>query len=279
MSGHTVAVEDHPDFPNPPVVEVALSVQFEPLDRLNAATLGLFWSELRQTFPVAEQQPPLEPIVERFGMPETIAPSLRIELSDAASVPRLWLVNANKSELLQLQRDLFTHNWRKNIQPYPHYPALRESFISRYQSFVDFLDREDIGAVRPTQCEVTYINHIQHPDPNLTHSRLEDLLTVWAGNYNRPLPFATEDVFVHVRYPLDGHGRSPIGRLHLDAQPAFRHPDGAQLVVLTLTARGIPQSSDLDGILTFFDLGRDHILRVFVDVAAAPVRRLWESQP
>jgi len=270
---------DHPNFLNPPVVEVALSVQFEPLDRLNAATLGLYWSQLRTSFPNAEQQPPLEPIVERFGLPESISPSLRIELSDATNVPRLWLVNRDKSELLQLQRDRFTHNWRKNIQPYPHYPSLRESFISRYQSFVDFLDREDIGAIRPNQCEVIYINHIQHPDPKLTHSKLEDTLTLWTGRYNRPLRLDTEDVFVHVRYPLNGHGRAPTGRLHLDIQPAFRHPDGDPILVQTLTARGLPSSPDLDGILTFFDTGRQHILDLFVDVAAPTVLKLWDRQP
>src|SRR5438105_10242922 len=37
-----------PDFEQPPVVEVAMSLQFKPLESLGASHLGLLWAELRR---------------------------------------------------------------------------------------------------------------------------------------------------------------------------------------------------------------------------------------
>jgi hypothetical protein len=40
-----------PDFADPPVVEVALSVQFDPLSALRTPQIGLLWAEYRTRFP------------------------------------------------------------------------------------------------------------------------------------------------------------------------------------------------------------------------------------
>ena len=53
-----------PDFADPPVVEVALGVQFQPPVELSPLDLGPLRERWRDRFPRLEQQPPLPPVVE-----------------------------------------------------------------------------------------------------------------------------------------------------------------------------------------------------------------------
>ena len=50
-----------PDFENPPLVEVALSVQFEPIEQMRTPQIGLLWTEFRHRFPVTQEHPPVDP--------------------------------------------------------------------------------------------------------------------------------------------------------------------------------------------------------------------------
>ena len=56
-----------PSYENPPVVEVALSVQFEGPQTLRTPELGLFWQGLRDRFPKLEEHPPLDSVIGQFG--------------------------------------------------------------------------------------------------------------------------------------------------------------------------------------------------------------------
>ena len=49
-----------PDFDNPPLIEVALSVQFDPLEQLRTPQIGLLWAEFRDRFPVTQEHVPLD---------------------------------------------------------------------------------------------------------------------------------------------------------------------------------------------------------------------------
>jgi len=67
----------------------------------------------------------------------------------------------------------------------------------------------------------------------------------------------------------------PIGRLYLIAAPAFRAADAAPIYVLTFLARGKPAEPKTEGILAFFDLGRDLIVRGFKESTTDEMHRLW----
>jgi hypothetical protein len=90
-----------PEFEKPPVVEVALSVQF---DRLNAsvAHLGLLWHRFRDRFGQVEEKPELPPAFERFG-PAKRMPGVRFEVGAVPGL-RLWFLDEKGSELIQVQR-------------------------------------------------------------------------------------------------------------------------------------------------------------------------------
>jgi uncharacterized protein (TIGR04255 family) len=87
---------------------------------------------------------------------------IQLQTLNVPPTPRFWFINESGSELIQVQRDRFIKNWRKigSGDQYPRYEQLRTGFDQDFKQFEDFLKRNQLGAVRVNQCEVTYINHI-----------------------------------------------------------------------------------------------------------------------
>src|ERR1700691_5158974 len=103
-----------PEFVRPPVIEVALSVQFRRLERLRSAHLGSLWAKFRHRFPRTEDYAPLEPAFERFDQNRN-QPKLggEVRAYDVPPLPRAWFLNEGGTELIQVQPDRFVRNWRK----------------------------------------------------------------------------------------------------------------------------------------------------------------------
>ena len=96
---------DLPDYKNPPLVEVVLSVQFAELQGYRTVHAGLLWEDkFREAYPIVAEQPPLEPIFETFG-PQASAPQFQIKQMPGPQMPRLWFMNLQKTELVQIQAD------------------------------------------------------------------------------------------------------------------------------------------------------------------------------
>ncbi|MGB2802231.1 MAG: TIGR04255 family protein [Phycisphaerae bacterium] len=267
-----------PDFTNPPVIEVALSVQFNRILGLRTAQMGLLWSAWKDRFPKTEEHPPLEPAVECFDEGPGPAQGPRIVISPAPPVPRCWFLNNSGTELLQVQQDRFVHNWRKvgAGDKYPRYGKIREGFIRELRLFCEFLKREKIGDLTPTQCEVTYVNHILCGSRAETHSQVERVVTVWHGEYSDTFLQKNEDVRFATRHVIPGEDGQPVGRLHISLQPAFQKPDGVPILVLMLTARGKPEGEGLEGVLAALDRGREWVVRGFASVTTPEMHKKWE---
>jgi uncharacterized protein (TIGR04255 family) len=120
-----------PEFSRPPVAEVALSIQFEPLTGFRVAHFGVFWAQIRDRFPKTQEQPPLPPVVERFGVRVQVP---QLQFGVGMVPPRCWFLDQDETELLQLQTDRVILNWRKlerESAPYPHYRTLRDKLRPR----------------------------------------------------------------------------------------------------------------------------------------------------
>ena len=52
-------------------------------------------------------------------------------------LPRIWFIHKNDSEILQVQRDRFTFNWRKTEpdQGYPGFSSICDEFEGFYNQF------------------------------------------------------------------------------------------------------------------------------------------------
>lgn len=264
-----------PNFENPPLTEVAISVQFDSLPGLQAPQVGLLWSSFRGRFPRTEQHSPLDPYIEKFEQPAQ--PTIQLEFSNVPPVPRCWFLNESGSELIQVQLNRFTRNWRKVNQEdeYPRYKYVRDQFEKDLAEFCDFLQKEKIGDFRPNQCEVSYINNIESTDNWNRHSQLDRVLAMWNPGHCEGLLSNLESARVATQHIIANESGDPKARLHISTQPAFSAVDNKPLFVMNITARGAPTEKSTEGVLDFIDAGREMIVRGFRSVTTSEMHTIW----
>jgi uncharacterized protein (TIGR04255 family) len=270
-----------PEFTNPPVVELALDVQFEILPRLRGPQLGLFWASIRDRFPVVEEQGPLSPMTaETFGRPSSQETRIELSLLDVPPVPRFWFLNQARTELVQVQPDRFIVNWRRvaDDTEYPHYHQVRGRFTSEFEQFMTFVSKEGLGEVIPNQCAVTYFNHITAGRAWRGHGELDKIFTAWKVPDESSLLPEPDDVRLSARYVMTADAGEPLGRLSVELQPSFRRSDNMPIYVLTLTARGRPDGNGTEGILRFFDSGHRWASRAFIALTTQEMHDEWGAQ-
>lgn len=270
------AKRDLPDYANPPVIEVALSIQFERLTKLRAAYLGLLWQEYRANFPKTEEHPPRDPVVESFGA--FTPPQIRVEVQTVMPVPRVWFVNQPGTQLIQVQQDCFVHNWRKvgiSTEVYPRYESIRRTFQDELETFERFLEREELGRITPFQAEITYVNHIIAGDGWQELGQIDRIFSPWSGQHSDDFLPRPEQARIAVGYLMRKSGGEPVGRLHVDLVPAVDVKTQTPMVVLTLTARGKPTGPGMEGALRFLDVGREWIVRGFASITTTLMDDVW----
>jgi uncharacterized protein (TIGR04255 family) len=258
------------DFHNPPLVETVLSAQFDRLHSMRMVHLGLLWNRLRRRFPDSEEKPTLTPVIERFPDPLITGARVRFEAVEISELPRLWLLNRGQNEMIQVQNDRFVKNWRKQTEadPYPHYePVIKPAFERDFGEFEAFLAEEGLGKLNVNQCEVTYVNHIVSGAGWQHFGEVDQLFTFW--NKESPLP-AVADAALHLRLLIPDENGRPIGRLHIDIQPAFQASDNRPMYVVNLTARGQQGTG-----IQFFDIGRQWIVKSFEQLTTENMHVIW----
>jgi len=172
---------------------------------------------------------------------------------------RCWFLNEAKAELIQVQNDRLTHNWRKVLgtEPYPHYENIRPAFERDWQRLCEFLNSQDLGMPDVRQCEVTYVNHNDRGEAWQTFADLPTVFPSWTGAASENFLPTPESVLFNVSYLMP----EKRGRLRIAVVHAFRQVDARETLQLTLTARGKPSSSAVSDLLEWLDLGRYWIVR------------------
>jgi uncharacterized protein (TIGR04255 family) len=262
-----------PDFDMPPLTEVALSLQFQPIARFGFVDLGPLSDQFRPYFERVEYHPPLAPVFETFGLRGGMIQTLN--LGTGLTLPRLWLINKGGNELLQFQVDRFVHNWRKievdNV--YPRYEQIRERFEAEVQTLTAFLSQRDLGALVPTQCEVTYVNTIglsSSGDP--THK----VLRAWAAT-SSPRLGEPEDVAIAARFIIYNTGDEPIGRIIAQSTPGLDSA-GQPVIQLAIIGRGPPALPTLEAVLQFMDIARERVVWAFAELTTEEMHKLWKRR-
>lgn len=256
---------DLPDFTDPPLVEVAMGVQFERLRELRQPHIGIVWSAFRDDYPDVRDLPPLAPLQEgrqRGG------PSFTVEFADAPDLPRSWFMSLDGERLVQLQPDRFVHNWRKGDQAptYPRYEALRRRFVEAWSTFAAALSEVGIGPPVVRQVEIAYVNVVSIGAAVAGLSPTGPSLDDVRGD---PL----ERSF-HVRYALAAKEGWGPASLAVEVRPQEIIEGGAEQL-LTLTVRGVTAEPKLESALAAFDRGREVIVRAFTVLTSADQHRAW----
>lgn len=271
--------QDYPKYHHPPVAEVVMSVQFDPLTALAPVHLGRWWTdERRARYPVMEERPPLEQTREEFAVPNTTGLVFNFKLLGSPPTPAIWFLTRDRTELLQVQRDRFSRNWTRQSSEadYPSYDALWPAFEEEFVAFTEFLAGEGIGEPIVEQCELTYVNPIG-PGPEWDrHGQLSKLLVPWSEDQTEPafLP-EPEDVQATIRYRIPGPDGEPAGRLYVTAQPVWSAGPEPR-ILLTLSARGRPFGPGIEGVQAFLETGHEWIVRGFSALTTTPMQNRWE---
>jgi uncharacterized protein (TIGR04255 family) len=264
------------DFKAPPVTEVVVGVQFNSLERFLSPHLGLVWERFKRDFPGIEERPPLAPSFETFGPQPQLLPAISMQIATGADIPRVLFVNADRTQVLQVQKDRFLHNWRKveSGGEYPRFEQMLATFEQGFDTFSGVIANEHIGTIVPNQCEVSYINQIPVPSG-------ADLYGVFGRVFAQPAEKmilddlgTPEDLRFLLRYVIRDHEQKPIGRVIASAEPALR-TDGVMIIQLTMTARGKPRTADMPGVIEFLEHGRLHLIRAFVKLTSREMQAEW----
>ena len=249
-----------PEFERPPVIEVVCGVLFKSLDGLLAPHVGLLWERFRESYPRVAEVPPLSPIFEAFGEP----PEATVTFSDTPPLARTWLIHADETALIQIQRDRFLHNWKKvrEADEYPRYVRVVKDFRERLATFETFLADTKPGVIDPLQYELTYVNHIPRQDRVASISEIRRAFPDFAWREESRFLPAPEAFNWRTVFVLPNQ----VGRLHVSMRTWTRPQDGSPMLLLDLTARGMPNAKDREGMWSWFDLAHEWIVRGFADV-------------
>lgn len=202
---------------------------------------------------------------------------VNFEIVQNPDVHRVWFVSEDQNNLIQFQKDRFIRNWRKRSESdiYPRYEDYtRPQFIADYKTFLDFVGEYNLGSIAVNQCEVTYVNIISGNGFDLNHGALEEVIANWNPKYQESISLPTESVRFSSSHIINLN-EEPVGRLHVNLQPAFNREDGKQVFRLSIIARGKPNGTDLESVLEFFDMGRGHIVETFAQITSKKMHDIW----
>lgn len=261
------------DWKRPPVIEVVLGVQFEPIQGFSNGHLGWFWRTVAKDYRTATDANPIQPVIESFGDgPQFGLP--QIEFSPHRGDSRLRMLSDDKSRMLQLQNGWLVANWLKREGlPYPGYQGVLSEFKRALKAFQDFASSEGIGKVVPNLWEVTYIDHIPRG-------------TVW--NEVEDIPKVIPGLLGPFKSP---HGDSETlsgkwvfrlkprpARLVVAVQSARTTTDPPQdLLVVTSTARGPVEADRADRLVEYLNFGRSVVVETFEAVTSREARAYWKG--
>ncbi len=218
--------------------------------------------------------PPLA--IERAGARTT---NQELVLTAAPPRPRLWLLDAEKRELIQIQHDRFIRNWRKSgvDDRYPRYEGhIRPHFHSDYRAFRSFVEEEGVGDVTPIQCEVAYFNQIGTADG--VWDSMADMHKVFRLHTPvepEAMPLSLEGLQLRQSFAITQLAEFK-GRLYTDIVPT--EADGKPMIQYHLTARGHPGSDSVEATLAFLDLGRELIVDYFTRSTSVAMHEVWEKE-
>lgn len=252
-----------PKYKNPPINEVVFGISFNPLHKMKAAHIGLFWEIVKKEFPWCKQAPII-------GSIDDI-----VELETGLPLPITWFINEGVDHLIQIQKNKFFLNWRKKEKAYPHFDEISKIFFKQHESFYNFIYQNDLGSIEYKSFELRYINHIPKGEGWEDIKLISDLFPdiTWENNKKRflhdPEAIIWQAVF---NLPEDK------GKLFIKLQPGIRSIDKHQLIILEITARGISNDKTDEGLTEWFNMAHEWVVLSFEDITSDEVQKdIWRK--
>ncbi|GAX36289.1 TIGR04255 family protein [Nodularia sp. NIES-3585] len=255
-----------PFYGQPPVREVACSVLFPSLEGLLSPHLGLLWQKFQPEYPFCDDVVPINPKMEAFNAKEADS---ELIFSNIPPLPRVWFINEDGTRIIQIQRDMFVHNWRKvNLESeYPRYGSLVKAFQEHLKKFNNFLFEAELGQIQPLQYELTYVNQIPQGQGWL---KLEDIGKIfpdisWRISPQRFLTYPQSISWTKVFELPD-----ELGRLHTSVKAVVLNEE--LTLLFELTVQGIGNYNSIETLENWFDIAHEWIVRAFADLTSEEIQ-------
>ncbi len=266
----------------PPVVEVAVSVQFEPPQGFNVGHLGAFWASQKGNFPSVVAAPPISAPLEDFSTDgQWLPPALRLAFINEPPC-RLQMTSGDGQWMRQIQPDRLVVNWRKKAAVYPRFDAALDQFLDAWRALQHFFAGEHMTAPAPRLWEVAYVNRI--PKGELWEFP-SDWPTVFPGLWGGTFVAAEVLTLRGLQGQWVWDFPAEHARLYVEPSPARSAEDsGMELLMLNLTARGpIRLNGDMhrtagceQPIQAGMELGHDLIVFTFDAIASDRAKEHWQ---
>jgi uncharacterized protein (TIGR04255 family) len=254
-------------FPNAPVKETILGVQFAPLPSLRSAHFGWFWTTLKDEWPRTNDVPALPSQYEVFGQNST-SDGPKISFRSAGGTERVQFIHRDDDQVLQIQNNRLILNWRKRRNEYPRFAQRLADFRTLVDRFKTFLADNNLGSIRPNQWEITYINQIPRGElwetPRDWHRIIPGLIPPWQGFEN----VCVESFEIEWHHEIE----SRRGRLHV-ALSKGANEESSDVLHWTQTARGA--AAELNEVETGLECGHDAIVQSFLHTSSEHAREYW----
>lgn len=271
-----LAAVTRPHFTKPPLIEQAITVAFQKIEEFSLGDFGLFWTLIEDQLPFCESHPLIEQTIERFDQPENRVRAIR--LIEQGFLPRCFYKSADGRELVQVQNDRFTYNWIKADQnEYPRSEVLLPRFAQLFETFIRFIvDDRCYTPPDIVQCELTNVNIV--PVKELGNSFADAPAAFNLPPFGEMAKIVQIESFSYANNYVLHSDDAPVGRLHTHLAPLLSVEEEEPVYKLELTARGRPDSSNLQGALKFFDMARDAINSAFMASTTRDAQRRWGYQ-
>ncbi len=260
-----------PTFTRPPVAEVVIGLQFDPLPGLRTLHFGGFWSTLDGSWQPLPDGPAVGQTQEPSGTePLWIPPGFQIEQLEAPGA-RVRAMTPDKEGMLQIENSWLVYNWRQKgpSAEYPRFEPIKARFDDLRRLFLSYLQKQKLGTISPNLWEVGYVNFIPRNSvwseatewPRLFPALLSGSVPAQTGTLQS---FSGRWIFL---LPAQG------GRLHV----SMEHGKGAdgEVLVLKLIARGRIDNKSDAAIDAGFALGHESVVKTFSSIISEELKTSW----
>lgn len=255
------------EFVNPPINEVVCGVQLDGLEKWQTPHFGLLWQQVRESYPIFEDQQPLTVLSDPMAESET--PRLGLG-GPLVPLRRVWLIDAARQHMMQVDPPRFLLNWRKikDSDSYPRFQATFAKFTESLDVLNAFINEHSLGEPRFSHYELSYINHILgHENFPRAAEKYLSFYTWSQRQHSLESPIALS---ISLRLPLP----EKRGMVFISAKHGTRKSDNKQVLILELTARGTADQSGGD-MRDWFDLAHATLLEGFVELTTAEAHQVW----
>lgn len=278
----TLAARNRPSitYDAPPLVEVAMSIQFDPPDGLNQAHLGAFWVTQKHVLPGVRALQPIAASYDDFGSEgQWLPPSLQLALTNEPDC-RLQMISLDDQWVCQVQRNRLVFNWRKRGEEYPRFSAAWIRFLVSWEAWLSFLGDYELDRPRLRLWELTYVNRI--PNDRLWE-KPADWPNVFPGLWGGGFAVVEGAALRGFQGRWVWESLDPPARLYVEPNPGRSAEDPQKdVLLLSLTARGLirddsqtGQSSESDLIESAMAFGHDWIVGTFDKITSDAAKKAW----